>query len=304
MNPNMGYLVSINQLTRESILSLYEQVKKNKLAGFSKVKPVLQNETVALIFTEPSTRTRVSFEIAAGKLGAQPILIQKDGSSLQKGETILDTFETIHAMGCRYFIYRSAGSEIHEIVHHFKDRAVIINAGDGTNEHPTQGLLDGFTIWEHVGHLNNLKIAIVGDIGRSRVAGSAIKVFNLFGIKPYVAGPKTLVKNLSKGDVQVTDVDEAISKADVVMMLRVQHERKDVAYEHSEKDYLQNYGLTPERLKLAKPGALVMHPGPFNRGVEIDDSIAYGSQSAILRQVHNGLWIRMALLENFQKVLS
>lgn len=296
-----GHLVSIDQLSRESVLSFFSQIEKNKSKGLEYARPVLQNETVVLLFMEPSTRTRISFEIAAQKLGGQTIHVQKEGSSLQKGETILDTFETLHAMGCKNFVFRSPRSEIQEVAEHFGKKIILINAGDGINEHPTQALIDGFTIWEKHQQLEKLKVAIIGDIDRSRVAHSNIRMLNLFGNKPYVSGPPELMRNLDAKQVHIAkNIDEAIADADVVMMLRVQNERKDIAFSHDDK-YLQTYGLTQNRLKLAGQKAMVMHPGPFNRGVEIESTVADGEQSVILQQVNNGVWVRMALLEMLHK---
>jgi aspartate carbamoyltransferase catalytic subunit len=300
-----GHLISISEASEASVLSFFQQISKNKSKGFSYAQPVLKNETVSLLFLEPSTRTRISFEIAAQKLGAQTVLIQKEGSSLEKGETILDTFQTIHAMGCRMFVYRSPDSSIQEISKHFGKKIALLNAGDGSNEHPTQALIDGFTIWENYKAFDKIKIAILGDVARSRVAHSDITLFNMLGNKPFVSGPPELLKNFSKDQVNLVEsMEEAIADADVVMMLRIQSERKDVSYQYKESDYLKSYGLTQQRLKLAKPKAIVMHPGPFHRNVEIESSVADGPQSVILNQVHNGVWIRMGVFEEVRRGLS
>lgn len=296
-------LLSIQQLSPEFLLSFFETVEKNKSKGSSYPTPVLQGETVCLMFLEPSTRTRVSFEIAAQRLGARTVLIQKEGTSLEKGESILDTFQTIHAMGCRYFVYRASDSSIQDVAKHFGDRIVLINGGDGVNEHPTQSLIDGFTIWERYHDLKNIKVAILGDLARSRVARSNVRLLNMFGNVPFVSGPTELLKSFSEEKVQLcTSVEAAIQDADVVMMLRVQNERKDVSFSYTQKDYLNQYGLTQSRLQRANKNAMVMHPGPFNREVEIESSVADGSQSSILNQVTNGVWIRMALFEFLSKV--
>jgi aspartate carbamoyltransferase catalytic subunit len=297
MKPLASQLLSIQQLSPEFLLSFFKQVQKNKANGLASFQPVLENEIVCLMFLEPSTRTRVSFEIAAKKLGAQTVLIQKEGTSLEKGETILDTFQTIHAMGCKYFVYRSSDSSIEQVRDYFGEKIVLINAGDGVNEHPTQALIDGFTIWERYQDFRNIKVAILGDLSRSRVARSDIRMLNMFGVTPYISGPSELLKTFSSEKVQLcTSVDAAVKDADVVMMLRVQKERNSTqSFVYTEKDYLNTYGLTSQRLKLAKPNAMVMHPGPFNRDVEIESSIADGIQSSILQQVNNGVWTRAEL---------
>jgi aspartate carbamoyltransferase catalytic subunit len=294
-------LLSIKDLSPSILSVFFENVHRSKTESFSSAPQVLKNQTVCLVFLEPSTRTRVSFEIAAQKLGAHTVLIQKEGTSLEKGESILDTFQTIHAMGCRYFVYRASDSSIQEIAEYFGSKIVLINAGDGTNEHPTQALIDGFTIWERHKNFKNLKIAILGDLARSRVARSDIRLLNMFGITPYVSGPSELLKSFSTEKVQLcTSIDAAVKDADVVMMLRIQKERNDTqSFKYTEKEYLSQYGLTVERLKLAKPNAMVMHPGPFNRGVEIESSVADGIQSSILDQVANGVWIRSELFKRF-----
>lgn len=296
-------LLSIKQLSPDFLLSFFNQVEKNKSSGFNYAKQVLANETVCLMFLEPSTRTRISFEIAAQKLGAKTVLIQKEGTSLEKGESILDTFQTIHAMGCRYFVYRSSDSSIEEVSKHFGDKIVLVNAGDGVNEHPTQALIDGFTIWERHPDFKNIKVAILGDLARSRVARSDIRLLNMFGITPYISGPVELLKSFTEEKVQLcTNIEAAVQDADVVMMLRVQKERNAAhSFSYTEKDYLNQFGLTSQRLKLAKPNAMVMHPGPFNRDVEIESAVADGPQSSILNQVNNGVWTRMGLFESIAK---
>lgn len=302
---DLKHFSSVGQLKKDDVLSFFETLKKNKAKGFSYAKPVLKDEIVALVFLEPSTRTRVSFEIAAKRLGAIVIHVQNEGTSLKKGETLQDTFATIHAMGCRYFVLRSTDSEIQKLSTYFGDRISLINGGDGTNEHPTQALIDGFTMWERFPNFEKLKVAIIGDIDRSRVAHSNIKLLNLLGNKPFVHGPSELTKNLSEEHVHIAkDISDALAHADVVMMLRVQNERSGISFALGEKDYLAQHGLTPNRLKLSKPTAIVMHPGPFNRNVEIDSSLADGPQSVILHQVNNGVWVRMALFEMMRKAMG
>ena len=305
MISNLRHFLSIDQFNKDSLVFFFEQIKKNKAKGFSYASPILKNQVVTLIFLEPSTRTRVSFEIAAQKLGANVVVIQKEGTSLQKGETILDTFSTIQAMGCKYFVLRSPDSEIQNISTYFGEKIGLVNAGDGSNEHPTQALIDGFTMWEHFPDLEKRKIAIIGDVARSRVAKSVTKLLNTFGNKPYVYGPKELTEKVSRDHVHLTQtMHDAIGLADVVMMLRVQNERTEITYEYNEKEYLQNFGLTAQRLKLANPKAIVMHPGPFRRDIEIESALIDSHQSVIFQQVHNGVWIRMALFELINRGLS
>lgn len=294
-------LLSIQELNSNFLLSFFQQVEKNKARGMSDTDQVLKGQTVCLMFLEPSTRTRVSFEIAAQKLGAHTILIQQEGTSLEKGESILDTFQTIHALGCNYFVYRASDSSIQDVAKHFGSKIVLINAGDGVNEHPTQALIDGYTIWERFHDFKNLKIAILGDLARSRVARSDIRMLNMMGITPYISGPVELLKSFSEEKVQLcTSIEAAVQDADVVMMLRIQKERNETqAFKYTEKDYLTQYGLTEQRLKLAKKNAMVMHPGPFNRNVEIESSVADGPQSAILDQVSNGIWVRSEIFRQF-----
>ncbi len=294
-------LLSIKDLSTNILSSFFENIIQSKSKGFVAAPQVLKHQTVSLIFLEPSTRTRVSFEIAAQKLGGQTVLIQKEGTSLEKGESILDTFQTLHAMGSNYFVYRASDSSIHEVAKHFGNKIVLINAGDGVNEHPTQALIDGFTIWERFPHFKNIKVAILGDLARSRVARSDIRLLNMFGITPYISGPVELLKSFSEERVQLcTSIEAAVQGADVVMMLRIQKERNATqSFSYTEKDYLNQFGLTAQRLKLAKPNAMVMHPGPFNRGVEIESSVADGAQSSILDQVANGVWVRSELFKNF-----
>lgn len=292
-------LLTIQELHPDLLSPFFQRVHQSKVKGFDSFGPLLKGQTVCLIFLESSTRTRVSFEIAAQKLGAQTIIIQKEGTSLEKGESILDTFQTLYAMGCRYFVYRSSDSSIQNIAKYFGDQIVLVNAGDGVHEHPTQALIDGFTIWERFQNFQNIKIAILGDLSRSRVARSNIRLLNMLGVTPYISGPTELLKTFSEERVQYcTNIDAAIKDADVVMMLRVQKERNNTqSFAYTEKDYLNQYGLTADRLKLAKPNAIVMHPGPFNRGIEIESAVADGQQSFILTQVQNGIWVRAELFK-------
>jgi aspartate carbamoyltransferase catalytic subunit len=259
--------------------------------------PPLAGRIVAFLFSEASTRTRSSFEVAARRLGAEVLGFSVASSSLLKGETLLDTVKNLEAMGVDYFIVRHEQSGVLEPLAPLT-RACLVNAGDGSHEHPTQALLDLFTLREKKGRLKGLKVVIVGDIQHSRVARSNVHGLLKFGAKVTLCGPQSLMPaGLAGPGVSVThDLDEALEGADAVNVLRIQLERQKQNLITSVSDYFQAYGLTPERLRLAKPDCLVLHPGPMNRGVEISSEVADGPQSAILEQVGNGVAVRMAVL--------
>ncbi|HRY30393.1 MAG TPA: aspartate carbamoyltransferase catalytic subunit, partial [Elusimicrobiota bacterium] len=252
---------------------------------------------------EPSTRTRASFELAAKRLSADTLNIAVSASSVQKGESLLDTAKTLEAMKVDFLVLRHASSGAAELVAKGV-KARVINAGDGTHEHPTQGLLDMYTILEKKGRLAGLRVAIVGDILHSRVARSNLWGLLKMGAQVTVCGPSTLIppgvdKAFGK-TVRVTHrLDEALADADVVNVLRLQRERQEGNFFPSLREYTELYGLTPDRLKKAKPGCLVLHPGPMNRGIEIASEVADGPQSVIWEQVTNGIAVRMAVLHLF-----
>ncbi len=259
--------------------------------------PTLRGKTVVNFFHEPSTRTRISFEIAEKRLSADSINFATSGSSFSKGETLLDTVRNLEAMNADIIVMRHG---IPGASHFIASRAQasVINAGDGAHEHPTQALLDMLTIRQHTGTLENLTVAIVGDIDHSRVARS-----NIFGLVKkkarviLVAPPTLLPHRVDDLGVEVSyDFESVIPRADVIMMLRIQRERQGKVLIPSLREYSRYYCLTPDRLKLANPKVLVMHPGPLNRGVEIDPGVADGPHSIILEQVSNGIAVRMALL--------
>lgn len=259
----------------------------------------LRGRSIVNLFFEPSTRTRTSFEIAAKRLGADTIGIQTQGSSLSKGESLVDTLNTLAAMNPDAIVMRHAASG----APHFLSRYLstpMINAGDGRHEHPTQALLDAFTILEIKGALEGLRVAIIGDIAHSRVARSNIHLLSKFGAAVVLCGPATMVSgNMAKiapGVALTYDMNEAVAGADVIMMLRVQLERQNVEI-FPKNEYFQFYGLTLEHLKLAKPDAIVLHPGPINRGRELSNEVADSQRSMILNQVENGVAVRMAVLE-------
>jgi len=259
--------------------------------------PVLRGKTVVNLFVEPSTRTRISFELAALRLTADVINFSTEASSLKKGETLKDTARNLEALNADIFVIRHSASGAPHFLARFLD-ASVINAGDGAHEHPTQALLDAFTIREKKGRIEGLNVTILGDILYSRVARSNIWAMTKLGARVTLCGPSTLVPRVfEQMGCRVTyDVDEAIADADIINLLRIQHERQRKTMFPSIGEYTSLFGLTRARLARAKPEALIMHPGPINRGVEIDSGIADSKRSLILDQVTNGLAVRMAVL--------
>lgn len=262
--------------------------------------PLLRGKTVCNIFFENSTRTRTTFEIAAKRLSADVINLNVGTSSQSKGETILDTVDNLIAMHADMFVVRhNQSGAAHFIAQHVPDNISVINAGDGRHAHPTQGLLDVFTIRRYKPDMHNLRIALVGDVLHSRVARSEIHALTTLGVPEVrVIAPKTLLPtDVEKLGVQVFhDMKAGLKDVDVIMMLRLQNERMNGAMLPSAQEYFRTFGLTQEKLQLAKPDAIVMHPGPMNRGVEIDSCVADGNQSVILPQVTYGIAVRMAVM--------
>lgn len=293
------HLLSMRELTAAEIYRILDTATAMKEIIKRPIKkvPTLRGRTVVLIFYEPSTRTRTSFELAAKYLSADSVNITAAASSVVKGESLKDTARTIAAMGADLIVLRHPMAGAPALLAQWVDAAVI-NAGDGMHEHPTQALLDMFTMREKLGRLKGLEVAIIGDILHSRVARSNIWGLATVGARVRVAGPATLLPaGLEQLPVRVCrTMEEAVSGADVVMMLRIQRERQEGGFIPSLAEYAERFSLTPERLSLAKPGALVMHPGPINRGVEIGGPVADGVQSVIVEQVTNGVAVRMALL--------
>src|ERR1700692_468 len=294
-------LLGIEGLTRDQIQAILDRARDfqpKPEQGFRKLD-LLRGRMVVNLFFEASTRTRTSFEIAAKCLGADSVSITAQASSVSKGESLVDTLNTLAAMRPDAIIMRHAASG----APHFLQRHMetpIINAGDGTHEHPTQALLDARTILDRGKSLEGLRVAIIGDIAHSRVARSNAYLLSRFGAEIVLCGPASLLpvelKQLARGVTLTTDMDEAIRDADVIMMLRVQLERQhEAAFPAGE--YFPFYGLRLEHLKLAKPDVIVMHPGPINRGREISSEVADSQRSAILNQVENGISVRMAVLE-------
>jgi aspartate carbamoyltransferase catalytic subunit len=292
-------LVSIRGLDASDIELILETAAgfKDVLGRDIKKVPALRGKTTVNLFYEPSTRTRTSFELAAKRLSTDVINFSVSTSSVVKGESLRDTALTIQALGADFIVVRHPCSGV---AHFLADNlnASVVNAGDGTNEHPTQALLDLFTIQEKKGGIKGLEVAIVGDILHSRVAKSNIYALAKMGAGVRLIGPPTLVPEVLRelGVEVYSDMKEGLKDADIVMMLRIQMERQGKGFFPTTVEYFRNWGLTAERLANAKKDALVMHPGPMNRGVEIASDVADGVRSVILDQVTNGLAVRMAVL--------
>jgi len=299
--PNLSgrNIISINDLTIDEISLILETSRSFLEVSKREIKkiPTLRGKTVINLFYEPSTRTRTSFEIAGKRLSADVINISEKSSAAVKGETLSDTSKTINAMDADALIIRHPLSGSPYIVAK-NINCPVINAGDGCHEHPTQALLDLFTIKQRLGLLRGLKAAIVGDILHSRVARSNILAFTKMGIDVTVVAPQTLIpKDVQKLGVKVTtDFDAVIGGIDIIYMLRIQLERMSRAYFPSVREYCRYFGLNLNRLKKAKEDALVMHPGPINRGIEIENDVADLAQSTIVEQVTSGVAVRMAIL--------
>jgi len=293
------HILGTEQLSREDIQLILDTADSLKEINSREIKkvPTLRGKTIVNLFYEASTRTRTSFEIAGKRLSADTINMTASTSSVTKGETLEDTAKNIQAMKPDIIVMRHSASGA---PHYLAERidCSVINAGDGAHEHPSQALLDLLTIRQHKGKLEGLTVAIVGDITHSRVARSDLYAMTKMGMKVRLCGPGTMMPpGIERLGAEVfTDMDDAVRDADVVMMLRIQLERQGKTLLPTLREYSRLYGLNPVRLALAKPDAIVMHPGPLNRGVEISSYVADGAQSVILDQVENGVAIRMALL--------
>lgn len=292
-------LLSIDDLTADEIYRVLDTADAMREIGERPIKkvPTLRGKTVVNLFYEPSTRTRTSFEIAEKRLSADTLNIAVAASSVLKGETLADTAMNIEAMSPDVIVLRHASSgACHLLSRICKSR--IINAGDGLHEHPTQALLDAYTIRQHKPSIKGLKVAIVGDLLHSRVLRSNVLLLTKLGAQVWVSGPPTLVpRGIEQLGVTVaTSVEDAVRDADVVMMLRIQQERMQGSFFPSLREYFNLFGMTEARVALAKPDVIVMHPGPMNRGVEIASEVADGPYSVILEQVANGVAVRMAVL--------
>ena len=292
-------LLGIKDLSPEEISYILDTASNfsDVLKRDIKKVPTLRGKTVVSLFFEPSTRTKTSFALAAKRLSADFVNFSVSTSSVVKGESIRDTALTIQSLGADFVLVRHASSGVPHFLSKIVDMSVI-NAGDGANEHPTQALLDLLTIQSHKKSFNGLTVAIIGDIAHSRVAKSNIYALTKLGANVRVICPPTLMPaDVSRLGIEVFhSIDEGLKKADVIMTLRLQLERQTKGYLPSLREYFKLYGLNHERVKLAKKDAIVMHPGPMNRGVEIASSVADGPQSVILEQVTNGIAVRMAVL--------
>jgi len=302
-NGKLKHFLTVEGLSTDLLVNILDTAESFANINAKSVKkvPLLRGKTIANLFFEASTRTRNTFELAAKRLSADVLNVNISASATSKGETLLDTLQNLQAMQCDMFVVRhNASGAAHYIANRVAPGISVINAGDGSHAHPTQAMLDMFTIRRNKGdNFGQLRVAIVGDVLHSRVARSQIHALNILNTGNIrVIAPKTLVPNgIEDMGVEIfNDFDEGIRDADVVIMLRLQKERMQGALLPSEQEYYQTYGLSEERLRLAKPDAIVMHPGPINRGVEIESSVADGPQSVILDQVTNGISVRMAVM--------
>ena len=300
----LHHLLTLDGLPKETLCRLLDRAGQIRDAALGRIgkRNSLLGTTICTLFFEPSTRTRSSFQIAAQRLGADVVNFDASTSSSRKGETALDTLKNLEAMGVRGFVVRHPEDGAAEMLaEHAGEGTTIINAGDGRSAHPTQGLLDMLTIRQAKGpDFSRLKVLIVGDVKHSRVARSDLHALRTLGAGEIrVCGPQSLLPDdgMLDGCVAGNDFDAMLQGVDVVMMLRLQRERMEEGLVSSLDDYHRDYGLTSGKLKLAAPDAVVMHPGPINRGVELTDDVADGPQSLVLRQVSNGVAIRMAVLE-------
>ncbi len=308
LNPQLNqdgalkHLLTIDGLPRAILTHILDTAEGFIAVSEQEVKkvPLLRGKAIFNLFFEPSTRTRTTFEIAAKRLSADVINLNINASSQSKGETLLDTVDNLAAMQADMFVVRHGQSgAAHMIARHVAPHIHVVNAGDGRHAHPTQGLLDVFTIRKYKGEFHNLRVAIVGDVLHSRVARSQIHALTTLGVPEVrVIAPKTLLPTgVEQMGVHVYhEMAKGLKDVDVVIMLRLQNERMRGALLPSAQEYFKYYGLTPDKLTLARPDAIVMHPGPMNRGVEIDSAVADGKQSVILPQVTYGIAVRMAVM--------
>ena len=301
----MKHLLSIDDLNYEEAVSILDTAQELARVSDAPVKklPTLRGRTIVNLFYEDSTRTRISFEAAAKRLSADVINFSAKGSSVSKGESLKDTAQTLQAMGADAVIIRhSTSGAAKRLADSRWTNGSVINAGDGTHEHPSQALLDAFTIRKHLAHgsndLNGLKIAIVGDVLHSRVARSNVLLLNKLGAKVFLVAPPTLLPvGVESWPVSISyDLDQIIPEVDALMMLRIQMERMSDLFLPSAREYSRYFGLNLERLRNLKPNAIVMHPGPMNRGLEITAEAADSARSVIVEQVSNGISVRMAIL--------
>jgi len=293
--PARGSLLGLEGLSTKEISSILKDARKMQRG---KTKRVLRGKRVILLFYESSTRTRVSFEFAAKSLGATTALISASASSIEKGESLIDTGYTVTSLGAEAIVIRHPSSGAPELLARHVP-VPVINAGDGMHEHPSQGLLDAYTILEHKGTLKGLRVAMIGDIFHSRVVRSDVHLLTKFGSKVVLCGPPELVPDvaatLAPGVTVTRSLEEALTGTDVIVALRIQKERL-AGLQLSLGDYIERYQLRPERLRMAKKDAIVMHPGPIIRGLEVTSEVADGPQAVIRDQVRNGVAVRRAIL--------
>ncbi len=293
------HFLSVKEVTKEQIQALFATAQQ----WLTPIPPpaLLKHKTVANLFLENSTRTRCSFELAAKRLGADVLNFNFGASSQAKGETLLDTVANLQALGVDLFVVRHAVEGMPaRIAQHLGAQASVINAGDGCHEHPTQAMLDAFTIQHYKGKFKGLRVAIIGDVKHSRVANSVIAALLTLEVNEiHLIGPAALLPQVLEPEIKVyEDLTAGIADADIVMVLRLQRERMQEGHVPNQEVYFRDYGLTAEKLRYAKPDAIVMHPGPINRGVEIASEVADGPQSVILSQVRFGVVVRMAIMSH------
>lgn len=291
------HFLSLDSFSADQIFGLLQRAHFFSLhqSQPDKVNHLLKHKIFANVFYEPSTRTRCSFEVAAKRLGAEIINFVPENSSVKKGESVYDTLKSLESLGIDGIILRHADDYIFsDLPNRFS--SPLINAGAGKYEHPSQGLLDLLTLWQEFGKLEGLKIAVCGDIKHSRVAGSLMIAAKKFGIELHLIAPKSLLPQQLPENTQTSELDQILPEVDAIMMLRIQLERH-VSLELDQKAYYKQFGLSPERVAMMKETAIVLHPGPFNRGVEIADEVVEHSQSRIFKQMTNGVFARMAILE-------
>jgi aspartate carbamoyltransferase catalytic subunit len=291
------HFLSVSSFSQNELIALIERAQffSNNLLNFDKIQTILKNKMIANVFYEPSTRTRCSFEIAAKKLGSEVINFVPDHSSVKKGETVYDTLKTLESLGVDGIVFRHSDDHILEIVKSGMSTP-LINAGAGKYEHPSQGLLDLLTLIQEFKKLQGLKIAICGDIKHSRVAGSLMVAAAIFGMEIYLCGPDSLMPEVLNHQVKLATFDKVLPEVDAVMMLRIQLERHE-NLELDSHSYHQQFGMNQRRLSTMKKNAIILHPGPFNRGVEISNELVEHPQSRIFKQMSNGVAARMAILE-------
>ncbi|MEX2354005.1 MAG: aspartate carbamoyltransferase catalytic subunit [Gammaproteobacteria bacterium] len=306
----LKHFLTVEGLNRQLLIEIMDQAESFAEVTGRAVKkvPLLRGKTIVNLFFEPSTRTSTTFDLAAKRLSADVLNLNMATSSTSKGESLLDTLHTLEAMHSDMFIVRHANSgAAHFIAAHVAPHISVINGGDGQHAHPTQAMLDMFTIRRHKPDFDTLRVAIVGDILHSRVARSDIHALKILGVNDVrVVGPATLIPaGITNMGVQVFDnLQEGLEGVDVIIMLRLQKERMITASIPSENEYFIRYGLTEDKLRVASPEAIVMHPGPINRGIEIDSRVADSKRSVILQQVSHGIAIRMAVMAMTMGTLS